>query len=284
MLLSEIIEYLLYSSGSYISGNLQCIGIDPRKFLNSIIIHELKVYQRFRPLTFRFSRRASLAPFGRYAVFFSNEDSDGTHDGSADAGNVFNSRVGEFNRCPPMVPTWISSVIPTYGTGSAAFLFGALGGFGGFGSSGALEAMNGLGGVGGSDDSGIGRTILHEPHTFLWEYEKDDNHGILYTTIGSNRLDITAHYGYPIIDMIDSDGVFVDAELKYIDEGRDETFLEMVLGRFLITLGRSRRAFTLNNAPINFDSAELVSEGQSLVDTARLRLNETSNWYDSLGT
>ncbi len=262
MLLSELIDEILLESGQFIVGDLTCIGFDKLKFLNSVVISELKFYQRYRPLTFRFGRRADQIANGQASIFFSNQDSTGAHDGSQDAGQIFSNRVGIFNRDPGIVPTWVSEVVPTNLRTSAGILY-------------LMQETRFI--------NTVERSILHEPRTFLWHYEHDDDHGILYTAETGN-MDITAHYEYPVVDMVDSQGTFIDAELKYIDQGKDEIFIDMVLGKFLVILGRSRRAFTLANSPVNFDASELVAEGTELVKESRDRLYEQSNWYDSIGT
>ena len=262
MLLSELIQDILSESGQFIIGDLECIGLDRRKFLESVVLNELKFYQRYRPLTFRFNRVANQHANGQASIFFSNQDSTGAHDGSADAGKVFSQRVGVFNRDPGMIPMWVSEVVPVNVLTTAGILY-------------LIQETRFI--------NVSERSILHEPRTFLWHYEHDEDHGILYTT-ETGRMDITAHYQYPVIDMVDSTGKLIDAELKYIDPGKDEIFLEIILGRFLVTLGRSRRAFTMNSSPINFDASELVAEGTEKEREAKERLYENSNWWQSIGT
>jgi hypothetical protein len=262
MFLSEILDNIIQEAGQFIIGDLSCFGWSKEKFLNSLVINELKFYERYRPLTFRFNRRADQLANGQASLFFSNKDSTGAHDGSQDAGLVFNQRVGELNRDPGLVPEWISSVIPVNVLTTAGILY-------------LIQETRFI--------NTSERSILHEPRTFLWHYEHDDNHGILYTS-ETGKMDITAHYKYPVIDMVDSNGNFVDAEIKYLDAGKDEIFLDIILGRFLVSVGRSRRLATLNNSPINFDAAELVSEGTEMMKEARERLYEQSQWWSAIGT
>lgn len=60
----------------------------------------------------------------------------------------------------------------------------------------------------------------------------------------------------------------------------DDEFFDILTGRFLQSLGRSRRAFTLNELPITVDGAELVAEGKQMEDEARADLIENkSKWY-----
>lgn len=262
MLLSELIDNILQESGQFIVGDLACIGWNKKRFLDGTVLNELKLYERYRPLTFRFNRRADQFANGQASIFFSTQDSLGAHDGSFDAGVVYNHRVGLFNRDPGMVPKWVSEVVPVNVLTSAGVLY-------------LIQETRFI--------NTSERSILHEPRTFMWEYERDEDHGILYTT-ETGKMDITAHYEYPVIDMVDSEAVFVDADLQYIDAGKDEIFLDIILGRFLISIGRSRRLAVLNNSPISFDAGELVSEGTEMVKEARERLYEQSNWWQSIGT
>lgn len=260
--LNHIIDETLVESGQFITGDLSCIGFDKKRFFNAIVMSELNHYERYRPLTFRFNRYADQHANGQAAVFFSKADSTGIHDGSHDAGNIFTHRVGVFNRDPGMVPKWISEVVPVNTLSSAGILY-------------LLQETR--------FHNTSENSILHEPRTFLWHYEGDCEHGILYTTETGN-MDITAHYEYPVTEMVDSNGVLIDAELHYINDGKDKILMDLIVGKFLISLGRSRRAFTLNNSPINFDASELVAEGQELVNQATQELYNQSNWYDALGT
>ncbi len=273
LFLHDLIEDVLWESGQFMTGDLSCIGVDKKRFFNTIVLGELAIYERYRPLTFQFNRISEQRGNGQSTVFFSFEDSTGVHDGSSDAANVFDFRVGVCNRDPGMVPKWISEVVPAAGYGSRGDLQILFGGIG---------IGYGVGGTG-NELRSVERSILHEPYPFIWHYEHDSHHGILYTGY-TGSMDITAHYGYPVIEMIDSNGILIDAEFKYMDSGKDEAFIDMIIGRFLISLGRSRRAFTLASSPINFDGAELVAEGTEKYKEARDLLHETSNWWSAIGT
>jgi hypothetical protein len=54
----------------------------------------------------------------------------------------------------------------------------------------------------------------------------------------------------------------------------DQEFIDLITGRFLIGIGRSRRAFTINDLPIQADASELVSEGKEMETTAKKEIQE----------
>jgi hypothetical protein len=261
MLLTEIIDVILCESGEFVSGDLECIGISKELLYKGIVKREIETYQRYRPATFHFNRLAIPSGNAEAVIFFSKEDSSGTHDGSGDAGNVFDQRVGIFNRDPGGVPRWVSSVIPVNVLTTAGILY--------------LIQETRFTNVG-------EQSILHEPRTFLINYERDSEHGVLYVT-ETGKMDIIAHYDYPRVEMYDIDGKLVDVDIKFIEEGKDEVFLDMVLGKFMEKVGRSRRKFTLNNSPIQFDGQELASEGDQIYQQAKERLYDGANWYDAIG-
>ena len=262
MLLSEVKNFVLQESGQFVVGDLSCIGWQDKQFLDRVVIPELKLYDRFRPITYRFQRRADQIANGQASIFFSNADPlTGAHDGSHDAGLVFNHRVGIFNRDPGRVPKWVSEVIPTNVLTTAGILY-------------LIQETRFI--------NTSERSILHEPRTFMWHYEHDDDHGILYTT-ETGRMDVTAKYDTVVIDMLSPLGAFLDAELQFREEGTDRILLDLILARFLIALGRSRRTFSLNNSPINFDAAELVAEGTELRKETLELLYQQSHWYDAIG-
>lgn len=48
----------------------------------------------------------------------------------------------------------------------------------------------------------------------------------------------------------------------------DQAFFDYLQGMFLMGIGRSRRAFTLNDLPITMDASDIASEGKELRDQA----------------
>ena len=98
--------------------------------------------------------------------------------------------------------------------------------------------------------------------TYYWEYTNpvlyfnlpDDTYEISYITEHSYNSDLEI---FPTLN---------------INEGE---FINLILGKFLQAVGRSRRAFTLQDLPITTDAEELVSEGKEiyLEATESLRLS-----------
>jgi len=110
-----------------------------------------------------------------------------------------------------------------------------------------------------------------------WEYNRET--GVLDVVGLLGAVNITAHYDtYPTVETRDeTTGVLIDAEISGV---RQETlFLDLLQGNFLIALGRSRRAFTLNDLPVSMDADQLVGEGQSLVEQTIERLQDNSDWH-----
>lgn len=56
-------------------------------------------------------------------------------------------------------------------------------------------------------------------------------------------------------------------------------FLNLVVAKFMLALGRSRRAFTISEIPFTSDAESLVSEGNQLLSEARDRIETTSNFH-----
>jgi hypothetical protein len=60
----------------------------------------------------------------------------------------------------------------------------------------------------------------------------------------------------------------------------DDEFFALLSAKFMQAIGRSRRAFTLNDLPIISDAAEMVSEGKTLEDEAMQNLIDNKmKWY-----
>lgn len=62
----------------------------------------------------------------------------------------------------------------------------------------------------------------------------------------------------------------------------DHKFINLCVGRFMMTVGRSRRAFTIDELPISTDAAELVSEGKEIYDAAVDEVKQSSDYWLAL--
>jgi hypothetical protein len=91
---------------------------------------------------------------------------------------------------------------------------------------------------------------------YPFEYRKP-----IITVPVSADYDIYCVYNHKLTPVDDSDSK--EWEILTIDDQAHE-FLDLVTARFLIGLGRSRRAFTISDVPIIADSADLVSEGKDM--------------------
>lgn len=160
-------------------------------------------------------------------------------------------------------PAWISRVVPVNDSTSdggssqsaAAFIYGNAGGL--------------------SDPYyASGR-----PRQIPWEYNKPT----LSVSGSDGMYDITMHRPHTLEDIEkDDNNLVTEATIPSIDYA-DDIFFDILVGFFLMSLGRSRRAFTLNDLPVTMDASDLVSEGETKVNEAKERLTEQSSWYLALG-
>ena len=63
----------------------------------------------------------------------------------------------------------------------------------------------------------------------------------------------------------------------------DYLFYELLKAKMMKSLGRNRRAFTLNDLPIASDASELVSEGQTLEESTMTMIHEQSKGFLAWG-
>ena len=249
--LSDIVDVIMLESGQFIAGDtLECLGISTDKFWNGIVKNRLKFYQRYRPQTKSFNRTAEFTTSYGSHVFFGTEP---------DEKIAFDNRVSENNTDTGEVPKWISSVIPISTSGKLTL---------------DLIRSARLTGIGEQD------TIIN-PRKFYWNYERDSDYGILYLT-ENGSMDIRAHYEYNYEVTRDSDDKITEVEISNIDEAKDRIFIDLIMAKFLMLLGRSRRAFRLEGFPVEFDASDLLSEGRELEEQTIQTLYEQSNWYDAM--
>jgi len=138
--------------------------------------------------------------------------------------------------------------------------------------------------------------VASAPYNIAFEYVKPTLFFSL-AIIGNITIDAAYRYTYKLLDEVgnyttdtglkyDSAGVttttvgtMVDVDIPEIDFS-STSFLDLVEGRFLISLARSRRAFTIADMPITTDADVLVTEGQTLLDETLNDLGETnSSWF-----
>jgi hypothetical protein len=97
----------------------------------------------------------------------------------------------------------------------------------------------------------------------------------------SGEFEVLVWYRHEVKKMDNPDGT-ISYDLPTI-EASDNNFLDLTRGMFLEGLGRSRRAFTLNDLPITMDADRIADEGKELVENARQAIAQASKFYLSFG-
>ena len=115
------------------------------------------------------------------------------------------------------------------------------------------------------------------PFPVFFRYEKPT----LYVNIGC-EAQVTAHYKRKCKEIRDENNKLTNVIIEDLDFS-DNYFTDLVTGYFLISLGKSRRSFTLSDFPAQMDSSDLVSEGQTLIDNSMQAIRENSYFQYSLG-
>jgi hypothetical protein len=93
----------------------------------------------------------------------------------------------------------------------------------------------------------------------------------------SARWDILACFDHAVYEKQCEDGKY-EYFLPTITLA-DQAFFDYLQGMFLLGLGRSRRAFTLNDLPITMDASDIASEGQQMRDQALEFMSNHQKWY-----
>jgi hypothetical protein len=167
--------------------------------------------------------------------------------------------VGYVNaQSPGEYPVMLSSVVPIVAPGYV-FPLGAL--FNPFTASQHLA----------------GNEVIN-PTNFPWEYRKP----VLYCPAVS-VVDITASYKYQTIISTDAGGLITEVEV--VDIEKDDNYfvlLQILSGRLLLSLSKSRRAFTYSDLPITTDAATLAQEAQREYDDGLKMLHSRHNWWEGL--
>lgn len=112
--------------------------------------------------------------------------------------------------------------------------------------------------------------------TFLKKYRNK----ILYTT-EPGKFDITALYKYFFIKTETTEGL-KEVEILGIDGQDNKVLFDILSGRFLTVVGRSRRAFTYQDLPIITDADQLVKEGEELYQKGIEQMYERHPWYQGV--
>lgn len=109
-----------------------------------------------------------------------------------------------------------------------------------------------------------------------WEYRKP----IVYVSI-VGEFDIHGVWKHKVIETTNNQNkITYSVPTITVD---DTNFFVLLQGMFLQGIGRSRRAFTMNDLPIVMDAAELASEGESLMEKAMEDLENHQKFYLAFG-
>lgn len=153
-------------------------------------------------------------------------------------------------------PDWISEVTPIryYGYYSSAF-FG-----------------------GGATPSNY-QSELVDPLQSPWVYDKP-----LLTVPYSCKYSILAVYNH-IVEIVPNE---VDENGRAVYEVKtitieDHLFLDLLRSMFLLGIGKSRRAFTMNDLPIILDADQIASEAKELEESVLEKLNTIQQFHLSMG-
>lgn len=115
------------------------------------------------------------------------------------------------------------------------------------------------------------------PKTFLpWEYRKP----ILYVSVAT-EADVHGVWKHKIREReLAGEGLVFDIP-TITDE--DVLFFELLQSRFLKAIGKSRRAFTLNDLPLIMDASDIASEGEALEEKALEDIQNHQKFYLAYG-
>lgn len=100
------------------------------------------------------------------------------------------------------------------------------------------------------------------------------------TVIASADYDLHLVYDHVVTQV--NGGKRTDLEVVTISD-KDINFIRFLQGLFLQSLGRNRRAFTLNPLPITTDASTMVEEGKEIEKDAHDKIvSEDCKWYLAL--
>lgn len=116
---------------------------------------------------------------------------------------------------------------------------------------------------GGSPGNGRSKT------PFVWRYEKPR----LYIPY-SGKFEVK-YYDDHIIELDETD---LENPFYYISSELKPVFTKLLTARFMISIGRNRRAFSMDEIPVKMDSTELVSEGKEMLEKAMEELQNNAKF------
>lgn len=127
---------------------------------------------------------------------------------------------------------------------------------------------------------------LVEPRVFVFEYRKPPQYPTAHLWVSeTGHFDITASYAnYEKRITSDTNGVITEVEVADIEKNKlySGVLLKILSGRFLLSLARSRRAFTYNDLPVTTDASSLAQEGQKEYDDGIAQMISRHEWWTSI--
>lgn len=148
------------------------------------------------------------------------------------------------------IPRWISEVVPVSGANSSYDIFNRKFFYSSYGEE------------------------LHNPTLLLWRYDRPN---LSMSSIGD--FECIGHLDHPIIKKDEIDETYFPT----LSASQDEILIDLITAQFMITLGRSRRAYKLDQIPLITDDSELISDGTALYEQAYQRLLDNSSWVYAFG-
>ena len=110
-----------------------------------------------------------------------------------------------------------------------------------------------------------------------WVYRKPE----LYLPI-SAEYSILAVWNHKIVETQDDINGF-EYDVPTLEENDSDKFMELLKGMFLQGIGKSRRAFTMNDLPILMDGEQIASEGLEIQREAMEDLENVQKFYLAWG-
>lgn len=123
-------------------------------------------------------------------------------------------------------------------------------------------------------------SFVETPRRMLWKYEKPK-----LTVTENGLMDIVSVHNYNFTETGTIAGKDItEVDMPEISES-DSSLINMVIAEFMISVGRSRRAFTFGDLPIQMDADQMISEGAELKSNAMESLTKnTSRWELGIGS
>jgi hypothetical protein len=127
---------------------------------------------------------------------------------------------------------------------------------------------------------------LVTPRTYIWEYRcpPESKFPYLYTS-ETGFIDVKAMYkNYEKVITTNNSGIITEVEVVGIENSSlySRSLLKILSGKFLLSLSRSRRAFTYNDLPIATDANSLVQEAQREIDEGFKELYASNKWWEAV--